>query len=145
MVIRKNFHEKRHTTHMADVIMDDYTLVSGLFTNVQATISNDNFLESLNKKPSSVKISIKSTYPIKMVKTILMWLFKIFNSPYSHFSKNNTSLHVWCVSHLLKLSENIKSFTKFWPELRFGDVTSHCKVSVSSQQQHRTTAGSTKY
>ena len=28
MVIRKNFHEKRHTTHMADVIMDDYTQVS---------------------------------------------------------------------------------------------------------------------
>ena len=68
--------------------------MSGLFTNVQATISKDNFLESLNKKPSSVKILIKSTYPIKMVKTILMWLFqrlfKIFNSPCSHFSKNNT-------------------------------------------------------
>ena len=37
-------------------------LVSGLFTKVQATISNDNFLESLNKKTSSVKKSIELAF-----------------------------------------------------------------------------------
>ena len=53
-----------------------YTLVSGLFMKVQATLPNDNFLESLTKKPSSVKVSTISINQEKMVKTILLWLFK---------------------------------------------------------------------
>ena len=57
-------------------ILCECTLVSGLYIKVQATISNDNFLESLNKKPSSVKISMISINQEKMVKTFLFWLFE---------------------------------------------------------------------
>ena len=93
----------------------------------QATISNDNFLESLNKKPSSVKVSTISINQEKMVKTFLFWLFKIWILPYSHFLKNSTCfcnefVYLFSSHHgtyFLKLRKTVKSsllFGCFGPE-----------------------------
>ena len=78
-------------------------------------------VKCLNPQLCRHKNSTLQTFQIKKVNHFLIWLFKIYTSPYSYFLKNNT---LFCceflflyMSHLLELRKKMSSHHHLFPQI----------------------------